>query len=46
MSLQDQRIKLVTDQREIISAADKASRGMTAEELERFDKLDGEIVSL
>jgi len=39
-------MKLVTDQREIISAADKESRGMTAEELERFDTLDGEIVSL
>jgi len=46
MTLQEQRMKLVHDQREIISAADKESRGLTADELERFDRIDGEIVTL
>ena len=44
--LQDQRIKLVADQRQLIKKADDESRGMTVDEMATFDKIDADIVSL
>ena len=46
MSLREQRAKLVHQQREIVTAADSESRGMTVDELGKFDAIDDEIVSL
>ena len=45
-TLREQRAKLVADQRLIIAAADSEGRGMTADEIEKFDKLDADIVGI
>ena len=43
--LHDQRVKLVADQRQILKRADDEGRGMTADEMATFDKIDADIVS-
>ena len=44
--LQEQRIKLVADQRQLLKKADDEGRGMTVDEMAAFDKIDADIVSL
>ncbi len=44
--LQDQRLKLVADQRQILKRADDEGRGMTVDEMASFDKIDADIVNL
>jgi len=46
MSLRDQRVTLVHQQREIVKAADSEQRGMTSDELVKFDALNDQINNL
>ena len=46
MKLREQRAKLVEQQRQIVKAADDESRGMTVDELTKFDAINDDIDAL